>query len=232
MKKLVLVLAVAVAVAGLSSVAHAAKTWDDMSWWGNTGATPEPQPESGTCPAQMNRDGYWWWPTEAASNADDGELWGNRGIVYRDWEKPVEKVVEPVKPQEKKPEEVRTVPVLNNVLFDFDKSDLKPAGKQELDKLAGDLRGASYDAIQVTGHTDRLGGHAYNQRLSERRAQAVSAYLVQSAAIPPGKIAAKGVDGADPVTKPGDCKGNKATPQLITCLQPDRRVDIEVTGTK
>lgn len=117
-------------------------------------------------------------------------------------------------------------------LFDFDKSVVKPAGQQALDKFANDLRGTRYDAIQVIGHTDRIGTHDYNMRLSTRRAEAVSAYLVQSASIPAGKIAAKGVNGADPVTKPGDCKGNKATPALIACLQPDRRVDVEVTGTK
>ena len=180
MKKLVLVLAVAVAVAGLSSVAHAAKTWDDMSWWGNTGATPEPQPESGTCPAQMNRDGYWWWPTEAASNADDGELWGNRGIVYRDWEKPVEKVVEPVKPQEKKPEEVRTVPVLNNVLFDFDKAVLKPEGKVEVDKLVAEMKKFAKDTVVVEGHTCDIGADTYNMGLGQRRADAVKKYMVES----------------------------------------------------
>ncbi len=111
-------------------------------------------------------------------------------------------------------------------LFDFDKSNVKPAGKQALDKLAGDLRGAQYDAIQVTGHTDRIGSHAYNLKLSTRRAEAVSAYLVESAAIPAGKITAKGVDGANPVTKPGECTGNKPTPKLIACLQPDRRVEV------
>ncbi|MBE2262592.1 MAG: OmpA family protein [Burkholderiaceae bacterium] len=119
-----------------------------------------------------------------------------------------------------------------DALFDFDKSEIKPAGKQELDRLASELRGARFEAIQVTGHTDRLGPHDYNQRLSTRRAEAVSAYLVQSAAIAPGKIASRGVNGSDPVTKPGECKGNKATPQLIACLQPDRRVDVEVTATK
>ncbi len=117
-------------------------------------------------------------------------------------------------------------------LFDFDKATVKPEGKQALDKFAGDLGGIQYDAIQVTGHTDRIGSHAYNLKLSSRRAEAVSAYLVQSAGIPASKIAAKGVDGADPVTKPGDCKGNKPTPQLIACLQPDRRVEVEVSGTK
>jgi OOP family OmpA-OmpF porin len=117
-------------------------------------------------------------------------------------------------------------------LFDFDKSVIKPAGQQALDKFVLELRGVQYDAVQVTGHTDRLGSHAYNMKLSTRRAEAVSAYLSRSGDIPAAKISAKGVDGANPVTQPGDCKGNKATPALIACLQPDRRVEVEVTGTR
>ncbi len=180
MKKLVLVLAVAVAVAGLSSVAHAAKTWDDMSWWGNTGATPEPQPESGTCPAQMNRDGYWWWPTEAASNADDGELWGNRGIVYHEWTKP-EKVEPPVAPPPPAPPVVdRTVPVLNNVLFDFDKAVLKPEGKVEVDKLVAEMKKFAKDTVVIEGHTCDIGADTYNMGLGQRRADAVQKYMVES----------------------------------------------------
>lgn len=57
-------------------------------------------------------------------------------------------------------------------------------------------------------------------------------YLMTSAGMPANKINAKGVNGSDPVTKPGDCVGTKTTPALITCLQPDRRVDIEVTGKR
>ncbi len=117
-------------------------------------------------------------------------------------------------------------------MFDFDKANLRPAGKQELDKLAADLRGVDFDVITVTGHTDRIGGHAYNMDLSTRRAEAVKAYLVESGGIPAGKIAARGTDGSDPVTKPGDCKAKKVTKALIACLQPDRRVEVEVTGTK
>ena len=117
-------------------------------------------------------------------------------------------------------------------LFDFDNAVVKPAGRAELDKLAADLRGVDYDVINVTGHTDRIGSHAYNQALSARRAQAVSSYLVTSGDIPAQKINAKGVNGSDPVTKPGDCVGRKTTPALIACLQPDRRVDIEVTGKR
>ncbi|MDP2241629.1 MAG: OmpA family protein [Burkholderiales bacterium] len=125
----------------------------------------------------------------------------------------------------------RKVTLSADTMFDFDKADLRPAGKQHLDKLAADLRGVNFDVITVTGHTDRIGSHAYNMKLSTQRAEAVKAYLV-SAGLPAGKIAAKGTDGSDPVTKPGECKGKKATKALIACLQPDRRVEVEVSGTK
>jgi OOP family OmpA-OmpF porin len=117
-------------------------------------------------------------------------------------------------------------------LFDFNKSDVKPAGKQVLDKFVADLNGVNYEIILVTGHTDRIGSQAYNMKLSTQRAEAVTSYLVQSAGIPAGKISTKGVNGADPVTKPGDCVGTKASKALIACLQPDRRVEVEVSGTK
>jgi len=117
-------------------------------------------------------------------------------------------------------------------LFDFDKSTVKPSGRAELDQLATGLKGLEYDVINVTGHTDRLGPQAYNLKLSTRRAEAVSAYLVASAGIPAQKISTRGVNGAEPVTRPGECKGAKPTPALIACLQPDRRVEIEVTGQR
>jgi len=54
----------------------------------------------------------------------------------------------------------------------------------------------------------------------------------QTLAAVAGKINTRGVNGADPVTKPGDCVGTKVTQALIACLQPDRRVDVEVTGKR
>ena len=66
-------------------------------------------------------------------------------------------------------------------------------------------------------------------KLSERRAEAVSAYLVQAACRRQDHPA----DGArHPVTQPGDCKGSNPTPALVACLQPDRRVEVEVHGTR
>jgi OOP family OmpA-OmpF porin len=117
-------------------------------------------------------------------------------------------------------------------LFDFDKDVIKPAGARALDEFAAELRGARFEVITVTGYTDRIGTHAYNMKLSTRRAEAVKAYLVTSAGIRADKVTARGADGSDPVTKPDDCKGQRRTPQLIACLQPDRRVEVEVAGSR
>ena len=65
-----------------------------------------------------------------------------------------------------------------NIYFDFDKSDLKPAGKEELDKLASELNASKEYDIVVGGHTDNIGTEAYNMKLSERRSQAVVKYLL------------------------------------------------------
>jgi OOP family OmpA-OmpF porin len=68
--------------------------------------------------------------------------------------------------------------------------------------------------------------------LSTRRAEAVKASLVQSSGISAAKVLARGADGSDPVTNPGECRGTKATKRLIACLAPDRRVEVEATGTR
>jgi OOP family OmpA-OmpF porin len=126
----------------------------------------------------------------------------------------------------------RKISFAADTLFDFDSATVLPTGRQHLDRFATDLRGVQYDVISVTGHTDRIGAAAYNLKLSTQRAEAVSRYLVTSGGVPAAKIAAKGVNGSDPVTKLGDCPAKLAKPALITCLQPDRRVDIQVTGAR
>lgn len=117
-------------------------------------------------------------------------------------------------------------------LFTFNQSVLRPKGQAALDAFAKQLEGSQFDVINVEGHTDRLGSQAYNQKLSLRRADAVKSYLVASGGIEPTKVAAIGQGESTPVTQPGDCKGNKPTAALIACLQPDRRVEIEVVGTR
>ena len=117
-----------------------------------------------------------------------------------------------------------------DALFAFDKSELKPEGRVLLEDFARQLSGAQFDAIVVTGHTDRLGSNEYNQKLSERRANAVKDYLA-SRNIPANRINASGKSDTQPVTALSDCKGAQSA-KVIACLQPDRRVQGEVTGTK
>lgn len=115
-------------------------------------------------------------------------------------------------------------------LFDFDKSVLRPEGKAALDKFAADLSATKYDVVVATGHTDRIGTVPYNQKLSERRASAVKAYLI-SKGVPSDRISSAGQGEMQPITHAGDCKG-PVSKKLIACLQPDRRVEVEVTATK
>ncbi|WP_090460415.1 OmpA family protein [Nitrosospira sp. Nsp1] len=116
-------------------------------------------------------------------------------------------------------------------LFDFDKANLKPEGKQALDDLVSKLQGVKYDTIVVIGYADRIGSDAYNKKLSMRRAESVKSYLVNQKSIAADSVFTDGKGEANPVT--GDtCKGDKKTKALIACLQPDRRVEVEVAGTR
>ena len=115
-----------------------------------------------------------------------------------------------------------------DTLFDFDKAVLKPAGKQQLDDLASKIGSLNLEVVVATGYTDRIGSDKYNDRLSLRRAQAVKAYLV-SKGIEANRIYTEGKGKRDPVTG-GKCT-QKNRKQLIACLAPDRRVEVEVVGT-
>jgi OOP family OmpA-OmpF porin len=117
-----------------------------------------------------------------------------------------------------------------DTLFDFDKAALKPEGRATLDGLVQKLAGTSYEVILAVGHTDRIGSAAYNRKLSLRRAEAVKKYLTDKG-IEPSRVYVEGKGKTQPKTKPGDCNGKRGK-ALIACLQPDRRVDIEVTATK
>lgn len=116
-----------------------------------------------------------------------------------------------------------------DALFSFDKSTLRAEGMRMLDEMALRLEGAKYETILVTGHADRLGSKAYNQKLSERRANVVKDYLVGKNILI-GRIDAEGRGERQPMTRDDTCLGKKSA-RVIACLQPDRRVDVETTGT-
>lgn len=117
-----------------------------------------------------------------------------------------------------------------DALFDFDKAVLRERGKNLLSDLSDKLQGADYEAITVTGHTDWLGTPNYNKKLSEKRAAAVKTYLVEQG-VPSDKIQMEGMGETQPEVPMAQCNGLRGD-QLIACLQPDRRVEIEVAATK
>ncbi|MDY6982725.1 MAG: OmpA family protein [Pseudomonadota bacterium] len=128
------------------------------------------------------------------------------------------------------PPEPMRVTLDAETLFDFDRAELRPAGRTELDTLLRDLRGVDYEVVLVTGHTDRIGTEQYNQGLSERRANAVRDYLV-AGGVPSASVTARGAGENEPVTTPQQCQGRRGQ-DLIACYQPDRRVDVEVNGIR
>jgi OmpA-OmpF porin, OOP family len=137
---------------------------------------------------------------------------------------PVEKAVVPVKALPQR------MNFSAHALFDFDKAVLKSEGKVMLDDVADQLKDVSVGQIEVTGHTDRLGSNAYNQKLSAERAKVVRDYLV-SIRVAANRIDAKGMGETQPMTTANQCPG-KQSKALIACLQPDRRVDVELQGMK
>ncbi|MDD3675560.1 MAG: OmpA family protein [Thauera propionica] len=117
-----------------------------------------------------------------------------------------------------------------DALFDFDKATLKPEGRAKLDDLAAKSKQLKLEVILAVGHTDRLGSDAYNQKLSERRAAAVKTYLV-SKGVEANRVYTEGKGEKQPVTG-NKCDNIKNRKALIECLQPDRRVEVEVIGSK
>jgi OmpA-OmpF porin, OOP family len=124
---------------------------------------------------------------------------------------------------------VQKITLASKALFDFDKAVLKPEGQAVLDReIVSRIKEVQkLELVLVTGHTDRLGSQQYNQKLSERRATAVANYLA-SKGVAKDKIETLGMGKTQPV--PGVVCEQKNRKQLIACLQPHRRVEVEVKG--
>jgi len=126
---------------------------------------------------------------------------------------------------------IQTIDLSTDTLFAFDQAALQPEGKSVLDSLARDLSAVQYNNITLVGHADRIGTPEYNMKLSERRANAVKEYLATEARIPPERISVEPKGATEPLTRREDCRGLPAE-EVKACLAPDRRVKVEVTGTK
>ncbi|OZI24952.1 hypothetical protein CAL18_05265 [Bordetella genomosp. 7] len=121
-----------------------------------------------------------------------------------------------------KPTPMATKVVFNaDTFFDFDKSTLKPEGRQLLQQVAQQAQGINLETIIAVGHTDSIGTEQYNQGLSERRAASVKAYLV-SLGIDPNRIYTEGKGELQPIASNKTREGRAQ----------NRRVEIEVVGSR
>jgi len=116
----------------------------------------------------------------------------------------------------------------NEEVFAFSKSELTQAAKARLDRdvIAKLVTCSQIEAVVIEGHTDRLGSHQYNQKLSERRAESVKAYLVGKGT-DGDKVETLGMGKTVPAKFCPDIKGRS---ELIACLAPNRRAIVSIKG--
>jgi OmpA-OmpF porin, OOP family len=127
------------------------------------------------------------------------------------------------------PKKPAVVNIASTELFEFNKSTLTADARGLLDReVIGRLKElGTIRYINVNGHADRLGTPTYNQKLSEKRADAVRAYLVSKG------VDAKSVEtfGFGKTLPVKSCPDQKSRKDLIECLAPNRRVVVEIQGT-
>ena len=113
------------------------------------------------------------------------------------------------------------------VYFEFGQSGLTKEGKKALDSVAADIKakGAAVTAVRVAGFADRVGSATANEKLSKKRADTVRKYLVSKGIVNAQVVETRWFGESVPAT---DCAKNLPKAKLIKCLQPDRRVEVEV----
>jgi outer membrane protein OmpA-like peptidoglycan-associated protein len=104
------------------------------------------------------------------------------------------------------------------VLFDFDKDNIRRGAQDDLNRIATYLRQKPYKKVIIEGHTDNKGSDIYNQRLSKRRAEAVKKWLIDYYAVTPSKFSAIGQGEKNPV----------ATNATDNGRQQNRRVEFKI----
>lgn len=120
-----------------------------------------------------------------------------------------------------------SVTLQNDETFDFNQAALKSTTKQHIDnEVMSKIAACSkVNIIIVTGHTDLIGSHPYNQKLSEKRADAVANYIASK-----GITAQIDTMGMGKTQQIKACDEKLSRPKLAECLSPNRRVVVEVQG--
>jgi OOP family OmpA-OmpF porin len=128
----------------------------------------------------------------------------------------------PLPPPPPPPARFEKVTMSATELFTFNSAKLNP-NQPKLDDIANVLSAnPSISGVVITGHADRIGSDKYNQKLSEQRAASVKAYLVGKG-IAADRLNAEGKGETMPVV---ECNDKKRV-DLIKCLEPNRRVEVE-----
>lgn len=127
------------------------------------------------------------------------------------------------------PRPLETLTLDTRTLFEFDEATLQPAARAKLDELAQRMNSqADVIFVNVTGHADRIGSSEYNEQLSRQRAAAVTDYLQNHTNLRTAKFQVIGAGESKPVV---ECAESRPA-ALIDCLEPNRRVEVEVSLTQ
>jgi OOP family OmpA-OmpF porin len=210
--------------------------------------------DSQECSKECTKEGYMLDERRNLIKNNQGKCWRSNewteALALRECDPqlfkkktPVAIKKEPPKPDFQIPQEVpvprlvlnvpkQTITLAADSLFDFNEVALDAQGMKQLDDLLTQMKGLTFDTITVIGHASRTAPAEHNRRLSVGRADSVKNYLVSAGKIDPDKINTEGKGSTQPVTKSGECKGNKINEKLRACLRPDQRVEVEVTGLK
>jgi OOP family OmpA-OmpF porin len=160
-----------------------------------------------------------WTPSTAAPGCDDALAVTPLRPAANTKLTPSAKVPAPLQPAVSPT--LTKVTYAADAFFDFDKSFLKPQGKEHLDRLLENARSVNLDVIIAVGHTDSVGTDLYNQKLSLRRSEAVKAYLI-SKGIDKTRVFTEGKGETNPVADNRTAQGRAK----------NRRVEIQVVGSR
>lgn len=169
--------------------------------------------------SDMRLQNSYWKPESCAKWLDASPILTQAPIAQA----PLERVIEKVVPGAA----LTKIQLSADGMFDFDESEishLRPGGIEKLNRLVDNLLTAGELAqIKIIGHTDRLGDDDYNIKLSKARAETIRQFLLAKN-IAAKNISAYGVGKSNPLI---ECKQTKRDDNLIKCLEPNRRFEIE-----
>jgi len=115
-----------------------------------------------------------------------------------------------------------TVSLPTDVLFDFDKAEIRPDAAAALARLATVIRAYPAGRAEIQGHTDAKGNAAYNQLLSERRAEAVKRWLVEREKVAADHLATRGFGKSRPVAENDTEAGRQKNRRVEVVVQKGR----------